>query len=722
MKKEERVLLILLFLVIIPSVSASYSVILNSGTGLTCSQLCSPNSCVSAGTDSAGTNNNYITSSCSTSSFGSYPCTTAISSARGSCLSWTNCRCSSGSCTSQCTQGSIQCIDSVNYKSCGDYNSDGCTEWSSVTTPCPSGKTCSGNACGSQCTPKTCSDLGKECGQQDNGCGTIINCGTCSSGLGCDQSGRCVANPCLDECSKSGLIFCSKSNQAEYLICGNYDSDSCLEWSPVMKCWTGQICSYTQQKCVAGSCTSKTCSQLGKQCGVWNNGCGTNISCGTCLTGKTCTNGACVCAPQTCFDLGKECGIWNNGCGANITCGDCSSGYACNSTGQCVFNKEINCTDGIDNDNDGFIDCEDSDCKDDKACLACPANCGECGKCDDGSCAVDSSKDTEGDCRKCECEGNNCSIVPDDSDVPLIETYSGVFSPEPKKSFLTNLFNFLTGSAIADITGNAVQGATEKDPCKTCDKDDNPANNPDGSECTKNKINDGVCIFGDCNDRSGCPKEIKTGASDNPAYLSPSDAKKVTLLVPPDPDAGWVFYKGSGKGGTVNLLGIASASAELTRIIRDMADKSAGNLNCGNCKTINSWNDEAKSKIMFTSQKASEQCKRVEDFNNIHFTTSVVGNDINSAEKSLQNSIQDKITKLSPCDGSCSREITKSKVNAATLQISSNQWKASADVYVDVSCKTPTDKSLVPYVPFKGKIGSLWKIYGKTSIRKFCYK
>ena len=40
---------------------------------------------------------------------------------------------------------------------------------------------------------KTCSDLGKKCGEWDNGCGKIINCGKCEEGYVC-KDGTCVLN------------------------------------------------------------------------------------------------------------------------------------------------------------------------------------------------------------------------------------------------------------------------------------------------------------------------------------------------------------------------------------------------------------------------------------------------------------------------------------------------------------------------------------------------
>jgi len=45
---------------------------------------------------------------------------------------------------------------------------------------------------------------------------------------------------CQDECSPAGAKRCACSTQ--YQVCGNYDSDPCLEWSPIQNCPPGTIC------------------------------------------------------------------------------------------------------------------------------------------------------------------------------------------------------------------------------------------------------------------------------------------------------------------------------------------------------------------------------------------------------------------------------------------------------------------------------------------------
>lgn len=76
---------------------------------------------------------------------------------------------------------------------------------------CTSPETCGGagtlNVCG-VCTPKTCDQLGKNCGSVFDGCGGTLDCGTCSGGLACNSSNICVA--CTDAGSScgSGNVCC----------------------------------------------------------------------------------------------------------------------------------------------------------------------------------------------------------------------------------------------------------------------------------------------------------------------------------------------------------------------------------------------------------------------------------------------------------------------------------------------------------------------------------
>ncbi len=86
-----------------------------------------------------------------------------------------------------------------------------------------------------QCTPESCSQQGIQCGPAGDGCGNLLNCGSCSSGQTCGGGGPGV--------------------------------------------------------CGIGMCTPKTCAELNQQCGPAGDGCGNIIQCGTCTGQDTCGGG-----------------------------------------------------------------------------------------------------------------------------------------------------------------------------------------------------------------------------------------------------------------------------------------------------------------------------------------------------------------------------------------------------------------------------------------------
>jgi len=60
---------------------------------------------------------------------------------------------------------------------------------------CGGGDVSGGGTCGTGlCKPRTCADVGATCGKIGDGCGALVDCGTCDSGLHCGGGG--VANQC----------------------------------------------------------------------------------------------------------------------------------------------------------------------------------------------------------------------------------------------------------------------------------------------------------------------------------------------------------------------------------------------------------------------------------------------------------------------------------------------------------------------------------------------
>jgi len=58
---------------------------------------------------------------------------------------------------------------------------------------------------------------------------------------------------CQNECSAAGSKRCSNNG---YQVCGNYDTDNCLEWSSIINCPTNTICQ--NGACIQKKCTDGT--------------------------------------------------------------------------------------------------------------------------------------------------------------------------------------------------------------------------------------------------------------------------------------------------------------------------------------------------------------------------------------------------------------------------------------------------------------------------------
>ena len=243
-----------------------------------------------------------------------------------------------------------------NIRCFGDYGTFGISENRTLTiTPSSSG--CSSTGCSSVSIITCGSSYTDNCGRS---CGTGIKC---DSGFIC-SSGSCVP-ACTDECT-FGAKECLGSG---YRTCGNYDSDSCLEWSSVTSCGANESCS-------SGVCESDICTE-NWNCGPWTtclvgtqsrvcsdiNNCGTllfqpidtqNCTVPTCtqdsdcLSSNPCSSGSCsnnVCVYRDTTNFCDD----NNLCTIDDVCSSgfckgvsksCELGFSCEySTGNCKAGK-----------------------------------------------------------------------------------------------------------------------------------------------------------------------------------------------------------------------------------------------------------------------------------------------------------------------------------------------------------------------------------------------
>ena len=125
---------------------------------------------------------------------------------------------------------------------------------------------------GIACSPKSCADLGYDCGQANDGCGNVLDCGGAAACTGVEYCGGGGFNKC------GGNFVTSPDGGA--------------------------------------TCTPATCTSLGYNCGSAGDGCGGAIGpCGTCTSPLVCGAGK------------------SNVCGSNVPCtGLCTQQAACTGT------------------------------------------------------------------------------------------------------------------------------------------------------------------------------------------------------------------------------------------------------------------------------------------------------------------------------------------------------------------------------------------------------
>lgn len=196
---------------------------------------------------------------------------------------------------------------------------------------CTAPDTCGGggvaNQCGSNCTRTNCGAQGANCGVIADGCGGTLDCGTCTEPATCGGGG--TANVC-------GTPICTPRSCSDVGAQCGYISNGCGSTINCGTCELPAVCggSGVPNQCGTGTCTATACGTV--KCGFIGDGCGSSLNCGTCDTGQTCINGSCVgtaCVPRTCEKAAATCGFIGNGCGGILDCGVCVAPEVCGGAG-----------------------------------------------------------------------------------------------------------------------------------------------------------------------------------------------------------------------------------------------------------------------------------------------------------------------------------------------------------------------------------------------------
>jgi hypothetical protein len=186
------------------------------------------------------------------------------------------------------------------------------------------------------CTPRTCAEQGLACGPAGDGCGNVIQCGTCTAPQTCGGagvSGQCGApssgggGQCTPETCAAQNISCGSASDG----CGNLlDCGTCV---PPLSCGGGGVPGQCGASDAGARCAPTTCAAQSIACGFAGDGCGNLIDCGSCPPSSVCGGGGVpgqcgpeTCVPETCAEQHLQCGPAGDGCGNVIQCGACVSG------------------------------------------------------------------------------------------------------------------------------------------------------------------------------------------------------------------------------------------------------------------------------------------------------------------------------------------------------------------------------------------------------------
>jgi hypothetical protein len=216
----------------------------------------------------------------------------------------------------------------ITVASCGSSGNDSPTGTDASTVD-GSGPTFfhDGGTQASSCTPGTCAELGFNCGVNGNGCGGTIDCHQCPAGEQCGIGGysKC-GNPAF---SLDSGVTCKPKTCADLGYDCGQAGDGC---GNSIDCGGTAACSDAGAYCGGGgfnkcgnatpttdagpfpTCVPSTCLGLGYRCGMAADGCGGTIGpCGSCTT------------PLVCGAGGQA-----NTCGSSISCtGLCQKQVAC---------------------------------------------------------------------------------------------------------------------------------------------------------------------------------------------------------------------------------------------------------------------------------------------------------------------------------------------------------------------------------------------------------
>ncbi|MGB6363064.1 MAG: MopE-related protein [Thermoanaerobaculia bacterium] len=242
--------------------------------------------------------------------------------------------------------------------------------------------------CAVDCGAPPGSEAGLCTDTQDNDCDTFADCGDsdCAPDPACAFCGDGPCGPGENMCNCA--VDCGAPPAGEIGMCGDSldnDCDGAVDCTdsectidPLCMFCGNSVCDPGENSCnCAGDCGAPPGSEVGMCTDGFDNDCDGVVDCYDpvdCSTDPSCiVCGDLVCSPgEDICSCSTDCGLppsseagfctdsLDNDCDGDIDCAD----------SDCTGGSEVGlCSDGVDNDCDGFVDCDDSaDCSTDPAC------------------------------------------------------------------------------------------------------------------------------------------------------------------------------------------------------------------------------------------------------------------------------------------------------------------------------------------------------------------
>ena len=140
---------------------------------------------------------------------------------------------------------------------------------------------------GSGCIPTSCAAKGAECGSIPDGCGGVVECGSCDADLFCGGAGpnKCGTTPCVAHTCASWRRPAAQT------------SDGCGKVLDCGTCTAPETCGGGGAENACG-CTPRRAPIRVPQCGTISDGCGNQPVCGVCTLPAVCSNNSCGCTPR----------------------------------------------------------------------------------------------------------------------------------------------------------------------------------------------------------------------------------------------------------------------------------------------------------------------------------------------------------------------------------------------------------------------------------------